>query len=52
MSVYAIEHSIQINFESLEGMGAADRDIEVDYMLRSLACSFERIEHEGWWLWR
>lgn len=52
MGAYAIEHSIHISFEELEGMGVADRDIEVDYTLRSLACSLERSESELWWLWR
>lgn len=52
MSAYTIEHSIHISFEELEGMGVADRDIEVDYTLRSLACFLERSESELWWLWR
>ena len=52
MSAYAIEHSIHVNFENLEGMGVADRDIELDYVIRSLTCSIERVESEAWWLWR
>ena len=52
MSAFAIEHSIHIHFEDIEGMGAADRDIELDYIRRSAGFIFEREACEGWWLWR
>lgn len=51
MSAYAIERSIRVSFENLESMSIADRDIEVDFMLRSLSCSLDRTESESWWLW-
>lgn len=51
MSAYAKEHSIRIHFEELEGMGAADYAIEVDYLLRSVDRLLEGEARYGKWRW-
>ena len=52
MSAYAREHSIRVYLETLEGMSAADLDIEMDYQCRILGFTFEQDACMDWWLWR
>ena len=52
MSAYAREYSVHVYLESPEGMSAAEFDIEMDFLCRTLGYAFEQDFCMDWWLWR